>query len=156
MAIVCFAFAVFLLGSLCGQRRRQTLPISPIKTKVDTVLIFDTITQIKPISVEKQIVERQLVSVSDTVRVHDTLFVYLDREQVVWQDSLAVVYASGILPQVDSVKHFRESKVVTIETAYPYKVRSRWGLGLQAGMSAGKDGLSPYVGVGLSYNLLSW
>lgn len=31
--------------------------------------------------------------------------------------------------------------------------RKPWGVGVMAGYGAGKDGLSPFVGVGLSYNL---
>lgn len=145
-----------VLGFIIGRECQQKLPVEPIKTKVDTLVIYDTITQIQPISVERRVVEKQLVPVIDSVKIHDTLFVYLDREQVVWQDSLSVVYASGINPQVDSVKHFIQDRFITIETQVPVKVRSRWGLGLQAGMGAGKDGLTPYVGVGLNYNLLSW
>lgn len=145
-----------VLGFIIGRECQQKLPVEPIKTKVDTLVIYDTITQIQPISVERRVVEKQLVPVIDSVKIHDTLFVYLDREQVVWQDSLSVVYASGINPQVDSVKHFIQDRFITIETQVPVKVRSRWGLGLQAGMGAGKDGLTPYVGVGLNYNILSW
>ena len=145
-----------LLGFIVGREYQQRLPVEPIKTKVDTLVIRDTITQIQPISVERRVVETQLVPVIDSVTIHDTLFVYLDREQVVWQDSLSVVYASGINPQVDSVRHFIQDRFITIETQVPVKVSSRWGLGLQAGMGVGKNGLTPYVGVGLNYNLLSW
>lgn len=147
---------VVLCSFALGRNCHHKLPVEPIKTKVDTLVVYDTITQIQPISVEKRVVESVLVPVVDSVKIHDTLYVYLDREQVVWQDSLSVVYASGILPQVDSVKHFIQDRYITIETSVPYKVKSRWGLGVQAGVGAGKGGLTPYVGMGLSYNLLSW
>lgn len=144
------------LGFIIGQKHPQKSPTEPINVKVDTLFIRDTITISEPISVEKRIIEKQLVRVTDTLNIHDTLFVYLDREQVVWQDSLSVVYASGILPQVDSVKHFTSSQIVTIETAYPYKVRSHWGIGVQAGYGASRYGITPYIGLGVSYNLITW
>lgn len=147
---------MLVLGFIIGRNCPQETPVGPIKTKVDTLVVYDTITQIQPISVEKRVVERQLVQISDTLRIRDTMFVYMNREQVIWRDSLSAVYASGIMPQVDSVKHFVQDRFITIETQVPVKIRSRWGLGLQAGMGAGKDGITPYVGVGLSYNLLSW
>lgn len=147
---------MFAFGFLIGKDYHLKLPVEPIKTKVDTLVIYDTITQIEPISVERRVVESVLVPVVDSVMIHDTLFVYLDREQVVWQDSLSVVYASGILPQVDSVKHFVQDRYITIETQIPVKVKSHWGLGVNAGYGIGKDGLSPYIGLGLSYNILSW
>lgn len=149
-------FLAFGIGFLCGQKHPLFSPTEPIKSKVDTLFIRDTITQIQPISVEKRVIEKQLVKVTDTLSLHDTLFVYLDREQVVWQDSLSVVYASGILPQVDSVRHFQESRIITIEKAIPQPVKTKWGLGVQAGYGIGSGGLSPWVGIGVSYNILSW
>lgn len=127
-----------------------------INAKIDTLIARDTITLLKPISVTKRVVERELVRVTDTIDVHDTLYVYLDREQIQWRDSLCEVYASGINPRVDSVRHYRESKIITIKTQPPVKVKANWGVGLQAGYGASKDGLSPYIGVGLTYNILSW
>lgn len=147
---------IFMIGFIIGQKHPQKSPVEPIKTKVDTLFVYDTITLTEPVSVEKRVVERQLVPVVDTLMLHDTMFVYLDREQVVWQDSLSVVYASGILPQVDSVTHFVKDRYITIETQVPVKVRSHWGLGVNAGYGVGKGGLTPYIGVGVSYNILSW
>lgn len=148
--------SLLVLGhDICLKYAQKPPTIEPI-VKVDTLIIRDTITQTEPIYVTRHKIESVLVPVTDSVMIHDTLYVYLDREQVVWQDSMSVVYASGINPQVDSVKHFRESKIVTIEKTIPVKVRSKWGIGIQAGYGATENGLTPYVGVGLSYNLLSW
>ena len=95
-------------------------------------------------------------SVTDTIRMRDTLFVLLEREQVTWEDSLARVYASGVNPQVDSVIHFTQEMVITKEIPVIQVKKTRWGIGVQAGAGVGKDGLTPYVGVGVSYNILSW
>lgn len=157
----CFSFllllvSIFMVGFIKGQKHLQNLPVEPIKTKVDTLVIHDTLISYKPVFKEKRVIEKQLVKVTDTLIVHDTLYVYLDREQVVWQDSLSVVYASGILPQVDSVRHFTSHQIFTIEKTIPVTKKTHWGLGVQAGIGAGKNGLTPYVGVGISYNILSW
>ena len=156
---IIFYFSVLLLlevGFIIGQKHPQNLPVEPIKVKVDTLVIHDTLISYKPVFKEKRVIEKQLVKVTDTLIVHDTLYVYLDREQVVWQDSLSVVYASGILPQVDSVRHFTSHQIFTIEKTIPVTKKTHWGLGVQAGMGAGKNGLTPYIGVGISYNLFSW
>lgn len=144
----------FWLGGLHQCHRMR--PNEAINAKLDTLIVRDTITLLKPISVTKRVVERELVRVTDTIDVHDTLYVYLDREQIQWRDSLCEVYASGINPRVDSVRHYRGSKIITIETQTPVKVKENWGIGLQVGYGASKDGLSPYIGVGLTYNILSW
>ena len=149
-----------LIGVLIGQKHPQKSPVEPIKEKVDTLLIFDTITLTKPVFVEKIQLDSVYMPVTDTLWKHDTLYVYLVREQIQWQDSLCRVYASGINPQVDSVTHFVQETIITREISVPVKVKSRWGLGIQVGYGAGVNGkqvyLTPYVGVGISYNILSW
>lgn len=149
-----------LIGFLIGQKHPHKSLVEPIKEKVDTLLIFDTITLTKPVFVEKIQLDSVLVPVTDTLWKHDTLYVYLEREQIQWQDSLCRVYASGINPQVDSVTHFVQETIVNREISVPVKVKSRWGLGIQVGYGAGVNGkqvyLTPYVGVGISYNILSW
>ena len=149
-----------LIGFLIGQQHPQKSPVEPIKEKVDTLLIFDTITLTKPVFVEKIQLDSVYMPVTDTLWKHDTLYVYLEREQIQWQDSLCRVYASGINPQVDSVTHFVRETIITREMSVPVKVKSRWGLGIQVGYGAGVNGkqvyLTPYVGVGISYNILSW
>ena len=159
LAGVGIAVAV-LIGFLIGQKHPQKSPVEPIKEKVDTLLIFDTITLTKPVFVEKIQLDSVYMPVTDTLWKHDTLYVYLEREQIQWQDSLCRVYASGINPQVDSVTHFVQETIVTREISVPVKVKSRWGLGIQVGYGAGVNGkqvyMTPYVGVGISYNILSW
>ena len=149
-----------LIGFLIGQKHPQKSPVEPIKEKVDTLLIFDTITLTKPVFVEKIQLDSVYMPVTDTLWKHDTLYVYLEREQIQWQDSLCRVYASGINPQVDSVTHFVQETIINREISVPVKVKSRWGLGIQVGYGAGINGkqvyLTPYVGVGISYNILSW
>jgi opacity protein-like surface antigen len=87
------------------------------------------------------------------------LYVYLDREQLVWQDSLSKVYVSGILPQVDSVEHYIQERIVTRELTRVVKEQSKWSVGVTAGYGLQFGDVvrtAPYVGVGVSYNLLSW
>lgn len=156
MTFLCVILLPFFIGILIGQKHPHKLPVEPIKTKVDTLVIHDTLTSYEPVFIERQKLDSVLVPVLDTMMIHDTTFVFLEREKVTWRDSLCEVYASGIMASVDSVRHFQEYKYITIETQVPVKVRSHWGLGVQAGMGAGKNGLTPYVGVGISYNLLSW
>ena len=146
----------FMLGFIIGQKYPQKLPVEPIKVKVDTLVIHDTTMSYRPIYVDRVKLDSVPVPVLDTMMIHDTTFVYLEREKVTWSDSLCEVYASGIMASVDSVRHFQEYKYITIETQAPVKVRSHWGLGVNAGYGVGKGGLTPYVGIGISYNLLSW
>lgn len=143
------ASTAFLLGRATKDCAGET-----IVERVDTLVIRDTIVSYKPISVTKRVVDTAYVYVPEVIVRNDTVWAVMEREQVAWEDSLARVYASGIQPKVDSVIHYREQMTITKEI--PVKVQSRWGIGVQGGVGVGKDGLTPYVGVGVSYNLISW
>lgn len=148
-----------VLSFIAGQRYAQKSLILPQRERVDTLVVFDTITQYKPIIEERVVLKKVLVPVTDTLRIHDTLYVYLEREQVVWQDSLSKVYASGIMPQVDSVHHYISERIVTRELTKVVKKPCRWGVGVHAGygIMVGDEFLTaPYVGIGVSYNIISW
>lgn len=155
MTILCVILLVVNIGVL-WQNHQQKTPVGPPEIKVDTLIVRDTIMQYKPIFTDKIKVDSVLIPVKDTIVIRDSVYIYMDREKIAWRDSLCEVYASGIMTSVDSVKHFQKYKYITIETRVPVKIRSHWGLGVQAGMGAYKDGLTPYVGVGVSYNILSW
>lgn len=152
--------AALLIGVLIGGEHPLKRPIEPMNKKVDTLFVHDTITLSKPVFVERVKLDSVLVPVFDTLRIQDTMYVYMEREQIQWQDSLCRVYASGVMPHVDSVKHYVCDKIVTIETKVPVKVKTHWGLGVNAGYGVGLHGkqvyFTPYVGIGISYNILSW
>ena len=152
MGIVVAILIGFLFGRRCP-RNDQGEPPTP---RVDTLFIRDTFKVTEPKYITRRIVDSIPYPVTDTIRVRDTLFVILERQQVTWEDSLARVYASGIDPHVDSVIHFTQDLIITKEIPVIQVKKTRWGLGVQAGIGAGKDGLTPYVGLGVSYDILSW
>ena len=155
--IIGFGIAVaILLGFLVGQRCPRESQGEHITPRVDTLVIRDTIVSYKPKLVTKRVVDSIPFPVGDTIRLRDTLWMYLEKEQVTWEDSLARVYASGIDPQVDSVIHFTQDQIITREIPVIQVKKTRWGIGIQGGVTADKDGVIPYVGVGVSYNILSW
>ena len=156
-AVIIVALALSFVAGPRDALNRLVLPQEP---KVDTLFIYDTIVSEKPIYKEKRITERILVPVTDTIRVKDTLYLYAEREQIHWKDSLSDVYASGIDVNVDSVLHYVPMKVVTETTEIIIKMKPKWSIGVHAGYGAfannGQIATSPYVGLGISYNLFSW
>lgn len=149
------AFAV-VLAFLVGQRCPRNPQGEPQIPRVDTLYVRDTIKVTEAVSVTKRVVDSILVPVHDTTRVKDTIYVFLEREQVRWEDSLAVVYASGVNPQVDSVIHYIQERIIIKEFPVIQVKKTRFGLGFQAGATADREGVTPYIGIGVSYNILSW
>ena len=145
-----------MLGYLVGSRCHRNDTGEPPTPKVDTLFIRDTFKVTEPKYITRRVVDSIPYPVTDTIRMRDTLYVLLERQQVTWEDSLARVYASGVNPHVDSVIHFSQDLIITKEIPVIQVNKTRWGIGVQAGVTADKEGVMPYVGVGVSYNILSW
>jgi hypothetical protein len=151
--------AIIGICFLIGQRRCQNQATECEVERVDTLYICDTIVQYKPIVEERVVIERVPFKVVDTLWMRDTFYIELDREQLIWKDSLSTIFASGFRPQIDSVHHYVKERVITRELTEIVKKPCRWGVGIQAGYGiCVSDGIrtAPYVGIGVSYNLLSW
>lgn len=153
------AFILCILVSFgCGKKYALNRLVLPQEPRVDTLLIRDTITSEKPIYLTRTRVDSIPYPVTDTMWKTDTI--WLEREQVVWQDSLSRVYASGVSVEIDSVSHFLTTTLVVEKRDVLVKVKPRWSIGVQAGYGAhfsnGQVLSAPYVGVGVQYNIFSW
>jgi hypothetical protein len=166
----------FAVGCLCGFFMGKGVYHQPVSESVtrDTVRIVDTIPHYypKPVAEERvRYVTRSLPVVkTDTIfRENSASF----RENSV-TDSVAVVvpitqkhyraleydaYVSGYEANLDSIKVYRQKEFITetvIKTISPK--RKPWGLGLHAGY--GYDFKSktaaPFIGVGISYDIISF
>lgn len=127
-----------------------------ISERVDTCIVRDTIVQYRAFS--QKITIRDTIRIkADTVRIADTLFVEVERQQIEWSDSLATVWASGVGVAVDSIKHYTSTRYVTSSQVVE-KIRkdSRLGIGISAGYALTPKGGQPYIGIGLNYNLYNF
>lgn len=152
LACLLTMLACFLLFKGCDEGRCDVLPA---EVRVDTVILHDTVTVKEAIRETRTIRDTILIALPmvqvDTVR--DTVIVRLQREDIVWQDTLCTIYAHGYETEIDSVAHYITERTVT---RYVTKERntSRWGLGIHAGWGASTKGLSPYIGIGIHYTII--
>ena len=148
LVVVAFCAAAFLCGVNYGEKRAGR----DYKERVDTLLVFDTITRVKPVYIASTPEIR-----TDTLYLRDTIAVPVPIERRVYADSNYRAVVSGWHPSLDSISVYPETRVITIERERVEKERSRWGLGIQAGAGFSANGVAvPYVGVGVQYNLFSW
>lgn len=131
---------------------------SEVKTKVDTLTVYDTICVEKPVFYEKRVVDTMVVTVTEWEVVHDTAFVTLPREEVEYRDTSYRAVVSGFLPRLEELEIYQKERVVTIQTEKVVTVpeRKRWGAGVQAGYGITPAGFQPYLGVGVSFTLARW
>ena len=127
-----------------------------IKVKVDTLYVTDTLRVKEPVYFEKRITDTLLVKVTEYEVVHDTAFVTLPREEVEYRDSSYRAVVSGFRPRLEELEIYQKERIVTIQTEKVVAVpeAKRWGVGVQAGYGITPAGFQPYLGVGLSFNLL--
>ena len=127
-------------------------------TITDTLVLTDTIIKFQP--------KPYKVTIIDTIYLpqqpqkpqkpqkpqYDTLI----RQEITYKDSTYVAVVGGIEPYLKSIEIYPKTIYVNNNTTTTIKVRSRFGLGVQAGYGYGRNGLQPYVGMGVQYNLIQW
>ena len=167
----------FMVGFIIGRKHPQKLPVEQIKKKVDTLFVPDSniFTEPKkepspdvlikeiPVPVyvaDSSAIDSLLNECARLKRVGDSLHLVLLRVQRHYSDSTFDAWVSGIDPRLDSIKTYQTNMVITKEIPVIQVKKTRWGLGIQAGFGAGLTGThvyyTPYIGVGISYNILSW
>lgn len=157
---ICLLLAALLLAYCAGCNTAQQRAISSAIQQADTLVIHDTITREMPVYITNTRVRTEYVPVRDTLRLHDTLFVPITIEKRVYKDSLYRAEISGYKPSLDKIEIYQQTRTVTKVEQVLVKDKKRWGLGIQAGYGVGiHSGVvytTPYIGVGVSYNLLRW
>lgn len=154
--ILIWSLAVFYAGRNWAIKR----DISGYAERVDTLVVRDTIVQEKPVYRTISQVRTEYVPVCDTIRIQDTLFVPVPIETKVYEDSLYRAEVSGYRASLDRLEIYQQERIITQTIPVQVKERKRWGIGVQAGYGVstpnGKPVLSPYIGIGVSYDLIRW
>lgn len=144
-----------------GNCKRTTNNETDVIVLTDTLYIRDTIRIEKPVPKFIKKIDTLLVQTKDTIRLNDTLYLALPREQKTYKDKNYQAWISGYRPELDSIHIFRNTQQIITSTTIQNKQKTRrWGIGIQAGygltMHHNIIKPTPYIGVGLSYNLLTF
>ena len=121
-------------------------------TITDTLVLTDTIIKFQPKPYKVTIIDTIYLPQQPQQPQQDTLI----RKEVTYKDSTYMAVVGGIEPYLKSIEIYPKTIYVNNNTTTTIKVRSRFGLGVQAGYGYGRNGLQPYVGVGVQYNLIQW
>ena len=121
-------------------------------TITDTLVLTDTIIKFQPKPYKVTIIDTIYLPQQPQQPQIDTLI----RKEVTYKDSTYTAVVGGIEPYLKSIEIYPKTIYVNNNTTTTIKVRSRFGLGVQAGYGYGRNGLQPYVGVGVQYNFFQW
>ena len=179
--LVCLLIVSILFNiKLLVERHSQDRTITTSDTT--RVTIVDTIPYLHPVQVDSVIVRyetERLPHVKETgnsltrgdVHVKDTGFsltqpihpictdsvsVKIPITQKQYADSTYTAWVSGYKPSLDSIYVYPRHDVATITNTIRLKPK-RWGVGLNVGYGiTPKNGMQPYIGIGVNYNLFSF
>jgi hypothetical protein len=156
-------FSVYLFLQECGMSCHKG------KEVIDTITYRDTISYYKPIPKEhvklrydtihlqsnKQDVGFATEQVTDSgaIKILDSTKVVIPITQKVYEDSTYKAWVSGYNPNIDSIFVYQKTTVVN---HYFKDKEKRFGLGIQCGYGLNNNKMQPYIGIGVSYNLLKW
>jgi hypothetical protein len=128
---------VLLFGTALGFFLRGKYQKHEVLVQTDTLIFRETITIEHP-PVEKHIITKDtmLVKVRDTVTIHDTTYVVLNKEVKEYRGESYYAVVSGYQPSLDFIEVYPETKVVTsTETILPNK--NNLSLGIDIGYLKG-------------------
>lgn len=138
---------------------RNNGSISETITKVDTLHLHDTILINKPKPIIIRNIDTILVQVKDTIRIKDTIYIKLPKEQKTYQNKNYQAWISGYIPELDSIHIFHNTQqIITSTTIRSKQKRYRWGLGIHAGYGLSIQNntikVAPGISVGLNYHFI--
>lgn len=170
MKRLCFLLLMLLLMSLSMNiwqhnrldRRNSVVAEETIyHTQIDTIRLHGPviISESKPVRKERG----RMKVVADSTEVDTAVFAlpFVDADSV--EVEIPIIsreyngegyraWVSGYNPMLDSIEVYSTTTTITP----PKPRRKRWGIGVQAGYGLGRNGMQPYVGVGVSYNLVNF
>lgn len=149
-AFIILLFLAFCLGGVVATKT-NSLPPTTV-THIDTIrvdsIIVDTVYKDKvvydylPMFVKGD-------TITDTLTFIDTVFVQIPIQQYIARDTNYYVEVEGYKVKFKKIEFYPDVEIVVED-------KDRWSLGVQTGYGMGKNGLQPYIGVGLSYNFITW
>ena len=153
--LLLWSLGIFFWGRSCTRDASQ-----PTIVQTDTLTVRDTVTIEKPTPVHVTVRDTIMVAVRDTVVQNDTTYIALPREVKTYGDERYTAVVSGYRPELEHLEIYVTDRIITrVAIPEPQKPK-RWGLGIQVGAGATLQGqtvrISPYIGVGLSYDILQW
>ena len=124
-----------------------------VEVRSDTLIYIDTIRDSIPYPIMETEIElipepfpEYITLAGETI--HDTIYVNLPHIQKEYRTKDYHLFVSGYKPNLDSIEVYRTTENITRTIK-----QKRFGIGVIGGYGIGKNGLSPYVGIGGFYRI---
>ncbi len=158
LLILALILAFSVSVNTCTRIKQEKQYIEAEK-RIDTITIVvrDTVFIKEPKYITKRIVDTVVIKVSDTINN----IVYIPIEQKEYRSDDYQAWVSGYEPKLDSINIFKKNEIKyitqTIRDTGVIKKKRPFGIGIQIGYGLNKNAeLTPYIGVGMSYNIITF
>lgn len=151
LILLCFSLVCYMCYDYYNLKTNINETVKEIKI-IEEHIKHDTIFVQQPVYKEKHIIRH------DTIYQRDTVVVTIQIEQKVYEDSLYTAWISGYEPSLDSIEIYNKTvyKTITNEKIITKNQKNKhWGVGFQVGTTYNGK-FAPYLGIGLSYNFLTF
>ena len=143
--------ALCLLCFLAGRHSNRAGGV--LVGKNDTLILHDTIRDSIPYPVYETVIQTvpeifpvYITLEGDTVREPIFVPIRITQKEYLTDDYHA--WVSGYNPSLDSIDVFPKTMYITKR-----QLIRRWGIGITAGYGIGRNGQSPYIGIGVFYRI---
>lgn len=159
---LCFVFCAVSFNG--GYKAGKTTAGMEYKTVRDTVLKVDTVPYYMPVpkdSIVVRYITRALPTAkaeADTTAVADSASVVVPITRKMYEGEDYKAYISGWEARLDSIFVYPKTSIVTETVRESKRPPDKWHIGVTAGYGCGiRSGQGePFIGIGISYSLLSF
>lgn len=131
---------------------REREPQTVVETRVDTLVVRDTVTAYRPVPVNVYVVDTLYLPV-EVPGQHDTVWAALPWEEKEYRDTSYRAVVEGFRPGLKEIEIYNKTQVITVTERVKVPA-PRWGWGIQTGVGWNPaGGVSPYIGVGIQYRI---
>lgn len=153
--IAAISVVILLCIGMFFAGRKSTSPVVKEILTTDTITIVDTIRDTIP--QYRRIIVNRVDTVflnvpGDTVKVQ--VEVPIERKEYSTESYRAII--EGYRAKLLSMEVYQKTNTIIIPEVHTITKKTRWGIGVSAGYGVSENGLSPFVGLGISYNLITW
>lgn len=153
LLLVCGAVAGLLLPRIFPVLRMEP----EISEQTDTLYLRDTNIYRFPDMVSEITIPEETIVINDGFIIISDSVSVLPVQQKHYRGDDYEAWISGYRPRLDSIYVFPETRYITNEIQVKRKP-TRWGIGIQAGYGValpdGRPQMAPYIGIGISYNIV--
>lgn len=154
--IILAALVILALGYYWGKRTATPMQVKVVQRDTLTITRVDTIKIDEPKPYKVEVIKEDTIYITQK----DTIYITLPIESKEYKAEEYYAKISGYKPKLDFIEVYPRTEYKYITTTEKvFQKPKKWGLGVQigAGIVIGeKVQMKPYLGVGLSYNFVSF